>query len=120
MRAAYGRRAIEAGVPERDEDRADAVGTITNVLHWVHQREAADPESVLEMALHHFVIERAGAYGWERITAISIEDGERIAPDKDDRPDGEGSARRRSRDARPRKSEAHLRGRRGRARRTAV
>jgi len=60
MRAAYGGQAVDAGVPKRDEDRTDAVDTIVNVLHWLAREEGdADAESVLDLALHHFVIERA-------------------------------------------------------------
>lgn len=92
MRAALGERAVIAGIPdERDQDREDAISTIANVLHWLEREEGdADPEDVLDMALHHFVVERADAPGWERIRAISVDRGEWIAGDVENAPEDEG------------------------------
>jgi hypothetical protein len=92
MRAALGEQAVIAGIAdERDQDRDDAIATIANVLHWLEREEGdADPEDVLDMALHHFVVERADAPGWERIRAVSVDRGEWIAEDEGNAPKDEG------------------------------
>jgi hypothetical protein len=90
MRSGYGRQAVQAGIWEaRDGGRGDASVTIANVLHWLDQR-GLDAESVLDSALHRFLVERADAPGWERVRAETIEEGETIARDADDRPEGDG------------------------------
>lgn len=92
MRAALGERAVIAGIAdERDQDREDAICTIVNVLHWLEREEGdADPEAVLDMALHHFVVERADAPGWELVRAIHVDRGEWIAGDRNNAPADSG------------------------------
>jgi ribosomal protein L29 len=90
MRAGYGRRAVEAGISHRrDDDRQNAAVTIANVLQWLDQ-SGIDAEAVHDAALHRFLIERADAAGWERVRAETIEEGETIARDVNNRPEGEG------------------------------
>jgi len=91
LRVAKGEQAVIAGTAdERDQDREDAITTIANVLHWPEREVGgADPEDALDMALHHFVVERADAPGWERIKAMQVDAGERGAGADEHRADRE-------------------------------
>jgi hypothetical protein len=57
--AAFGGRAVEVGSPDRgqNDDRTDAIDTITNVLHWLGSRGEGDPAACLSSAAAHYFAE---------------------------------------------------------------
>jgi hypothetical protein len=58
-RAEFGRAAVDLGTPDRglNDDRTDAVDTLANVMHWLHE-QGIDPAPVLQSASRHFHAEK--------------------------------------------------------------
>lgn len=61
--AEFGRAAIDAGTPDRgaDEERAEAIGAVANVLHYLDSIGEEDPEAILASAATHYFAEREDA-----------------------------------------------------------
>jgi hypothetical protein len=55
VRAEFGRAAVDLGTPDRglNDDITDAVDTVANVMHWLHE-QGIDPAPALESARRHF------------------------------------------------------------------
>jgi hypothetical protein len=58
-RAEFGRAAVDLGTPDRglNDERTDAVDTLANVMHWLHE-QGIDPGPVLQSACRHFDAEK--------------------------------------------------------------
>jgi hypothetical protein len=58
-RCEFGRAAVDVGTPDRglNDESADAVDTVANVMHWLHQ-QGIEPAPVLRLAGRHFEAER--------------------------------------------------------------
>jgi hypothetical protein len=58
-RAEFGRAAVDVGTPDRglNDDSTDAVDTVANVMHWLHE-QGIDPALVLRSAARHFDAEK--------------------------------------------------------------
>jgi hypothetical protein len=61
-RAEFGRAAVDVGTPDRglNDDRTDAVDTVANVMHCLHE-QGIDPAPVLRSASRHFHAEKESA-----------------------------------------------------------
>lgn len=58
-RSEFGRAAVDVGTPDRgpNDESTDAVDTVANVMHWLHQ-QGIEPAPVLRLAGRHFEAER--------------------------------------------------------------
>lgn len=58
-RAEFGRAAVDVGTPDRglNDERTDAVDTLANVMHWLHEL-GIDPGPALRSACRHFDAEK--------------------------------------------------------------
>ena len=61
-RAAFGKRALDAGTPDRGDDgeRTDAIDTVANVLHHLRSVGEPEPAAMLSSAAAHFYAETDG------------------------------------------------------------
>jgi hypothetical protein len=61
-RAMFGKRAVDAGTPDRgdDGDRTDAIDTVGNVLHFLASAGEDEPAGMLSSAAAHFYAETEG------------------------------------------------------------
>jgi hypothetical protein len=63
LRAALGKRAVDAGTPDREGDgsnRTDAIDTVANVLHYLASVGEDEPAGMLSSAAAHFYVETEG------------------------------------------------------------